>query len=316
VDLVERKRCTYDCVYCQIGVRSERTCERRDPFGPERVLAEVTEALASGPRPDVITLAGSGEPTLYGSLPAVVSGLRSLTDVPLALITNGSLLHLGPVADVAAEMDIVVPSLDAGDALTFERVNRPHPDISFETMVAGLQRFSRRYTGSLRLEIMLVGGVNDSVEQIEAIARLAEGVQAAWIELNTPVRPSGVEGSQPPAAERLSRAQELLGPRARLVGPFARTEAARVVRGELYQTVLATLSRRPCTLNDLRHALGRTDHELAKVLGAALAAGAVTERRGDAQVYYQAGGPPPAGRAAPATAATRAERGDQHDRKR
>lgn len=286
VDLVERKVCTYDCGYCQIGVASERSCERRDPFPPEQVLRDVRDALASGPQPDVITLAGSGEPTLYRSLGAVVAGLRSLTAIPLALITNGSLLHLSEVAEVARELDILVPSLDAGDPRTFERINRPHADVSFHAMVDGLQRLSASYSGSLRLEVMLVQGVNDSIEQITAIAALAADVHAAWIEVNTPVRPPGMGDCHPPEPQRLLDALQLLGPRARLVGPFAGASAG-AAHIELRQAVVETLARRPCTLEDLRQSLGRSEHAVLKVLAAGLAAGTLAARTSGHETYYE-----------------------------
>jgi wyosine [tRNA(Phe)-imidazoG37] synthetase (radical SAM superfamily) len=118
VDLVPHKTCPYDCVYCQLGPTTCLTTERRDFYPVDDVLRDVEDALADGPRPDVITLAGSGEPTLYRSLPQLFAGIRDLSDVPILLITNGALLFDEDVAGAARGADILAPSLDAGDART------------------------------------------------------------------------------------------------------------------------------------------------------------------------------------------------------
>ncbi|MBM4321472.1 MAG: radical SAM protein, partial [Deltaproteobacteria bacterium] len=190
VDLLPGKVCSYDCVYCQIGRTQELTTQRRCFFPPEEVLAEVQEALRRGPIPDVITIAGSGEPTLYRPLDQVILGLQRLAPgIPVVLITNGSLLHDAAVAREVLLADVLVPSLDAGDEATFRRINRPHPAVPFGRMLEGLQTVAGRHPGLVRMEVMLCAGINDDEQSLRAIAAQLAGLKLEAIEINSPVRP-------------------------------------------------------------------------------------------------------------------------------
>ena len=135
VDLVPLKACSFDCIYCQLGRTTDKTIARRDGLSVAEVLDEVRQRLPT--RPDVITLSGSGEPTLSMHLGDVIEGIRSMTDIPVAVLTNGSLLWIPAVREALRSASIIIPSLDAGDAEMFEAVNRPHPDVTFERVVDG-----------------------------------------------------------------------------------------------------------------------------------------------------------------------------------
>ena len=124
VDLVPLKTCTYDCVYCRLGRTTSKTVRRQRWVDPARVVAQVRAGSTS--EPDVIALAGSGEPTLHAGIGDVIAGIKAVTDVPVAVITNGSLLSRPTVRRGLAGADIVLPSLDAPDEDLFQRVNRPH----------------------------------------------------------------------------------------------------------------------------------------------------------------------------------------------
>jgi len=154
VDLVPFKTCTYDCIYCQLGRTTNKTVERRQWVPLDDVLAELKEKLAT--RPDYITLSGSGEPTLYSRLDELIAGIRSMTDVPVAVLTNGSLLWQEDVRRQLMDAHLVIPSLDAGQGAMFQAVNRPHESISFEQMLEGLIAFREEYYGEYWLEVFLL----------------------------------------------------------------------------------------------------------------------------------------------------------------
>jgi len=141
VDLVPFKTCSYGCTYCQLGRTKDKTTERREYVPVDGVLDELAEKLRLGPPPDFVGLAGSGEPTLHARIGDLIAGIKNLTSIPVAVLTNGSLLWTPEVRAGLAEADLVMPSLDAGTDRTFQRVNRPHRDISFERMVDGLVAF-------------------------------------------------------------------------------------------------------------------------------------------------------------------------------
>jgi wyosine [tRNA(Phe)-imidazoG37] synthetase (radical SAM superfamily) len=154
VDLVPFKTCSYDCIYCQLGHTTCHTVERKEWVPLDAVLDELKLKLAS--RPDYITLSGSGEPTLYSRLGELIEHIQAMTEVPVAVLTNGSLLWQKPVRDALALADLVMPSLDAPDHDRFEFINRPHPDITFKRLLEGLEAFRREFSGKYWLELMLV----------------------------------------------------------------------------------------------------------------------------------------------------------------
>jgi wyosine [tRNA(Phe)-imidazoG37] synthetase (radical SAM superfamily) len=280
-----------------VGPTTELTVERSLFVDPDAVVRDV-EAALKGSRPEVITLSGSGEPTLYAALDELVSGLRRVTDLPLALLTNGALLGQDDVLEAARRFDIVAPSLDAGDADTFERINRPAPNLSFAGLVDGLRRFCERFDGTCRLEVMLLLGENDSPESLDALARVAGSLRITTVDLNTVVRPPAHAARGLPAAA-MQRALAHFGHcHASVIAAFRPREVApdAAMSGPEQETarqrLLATVARRPCTIDDLIAALALPREELLALCAAALAAGELVERRSEGAIYYVAADAP------------------------
>jgi len=265
--VVPFKVCSYDCTYCQLGPTRTLTTRRRRFYPVSEILAEVASRLARGPAPDVITLAGSGEPTLNSGLGELIDGLRRLSPIPVALLTNGSLFHRPAVRRAALHADLVLPSLDAGDEVTFQALDRPAPGITLARVVAGLQAFRAEFRGRIWLEVMVVAGVNDTPAQLDTIARFARRIGADRVQLNTPVRPTFDERAVPVSADRLAALCAHFSPPAEPIAEFrapggAEGGAASADDGRL----LALLGRRPCTFDDLALGLGLHPAEVGKVL--------------------------------------------------
>jgi wyosine [tRNA(Phe)-imidazoG37] synthetase (radical SAM superfamily) len=146
VDLVPFKTCTYDCIYCQLGRTTCKTTERKEWVPLDSVLENVKEKLPSNP--DYITLSGSGEPTLFSRVDELIDRIKAVTDVPVAVLTNGSLLWHEDVRRQLMGADLVIPSLDAGDEAMFRLVNRPCEEISFEQMLLTPAFLMNTFTGS------------------------------------------------------------------------------------------------------------------------------------------------------------------------
>ena len=189
VDLVPFKTCTYDCIYCQLGRTTDQTTRRLEYVETDKVLAELKAKLESAALPDYVCLAGSGEPTLHAAIGEVITGIKRLTRAPVAVLTNGSLLWEGDVQQALMEADLVMPSLDAGDEAVFQRVNRPHREIAFETMVDGLAAFTARFPRLVWLEVLLVDGITGTERQVEKIAALARRIRPGRVQINTVSRP-------------------------------------------------------------------------------------------------------------------------------
>jgi len=287
VDLVPLKVCTYDCVYCQLGRTTRKTLDRAEYWPVEEILHDVRTALAGDPKPDYVTLSGSGEPTLHSGFGDVIRGIKALTRIPVVLLTNGSLFFDPRVRKDAGLADLVMPSLDAGDAEAFERVNRPDGALTFEKVVEGLVAFRGEFDGPIWLEVFLVAGVTDTPEEVMKIARHAERINPDEVQLNTAVRPTAEADVRPLARERMESLAELFTPTATSIADYPDT-AVRARFASTREAVLALLQRRPCTLEDISAGLGIHRNEVTKHLADLGAAGAVTSRRRGSKDYFRA----------------------------
>jgi len=250
------KVCNWNCVYCQLGRTVPLSNERSEYFPRESILAEVREALA-GHKPgaiDWVTLVGSGETTLHSGIGWLIRQIKALTSIPVAVITNGSLLHLQEVREDLAAADAVLSHLDAGNPRLYRQINRPWPGLSFELMLQGLITFRHEYRGKLWIEVMLMKGINDSEETLMEIARLLQQVQPEQVHVSLPSRPPAEPDVQLPDEEGLRRAAAILGVRARVV----QTSAGEFdLSGHEHMTdaILAIISRHPMGELELRRAL-------------------------------------------------------------
>jgi len=285
VDIIPFKTCTLDCVYCQLGSTGRTTVRRGRWFPPKEILAQVREALGSGQRIDAVTFSGSGEPTLCRDLGLLIRSIKKMTKVPVVVLTNGTLLTRPDVRRELAAADVVVPSLDAVSAPLFRRVNRPHRSLDNRRIIDGLARFREEFAGEIRLEVMLVKGLNDTPAALRALEAAVARIRPDRIELNTVVRPPADLGAAPLSAAALARIRTRLGPRAEVVASFAGKRQA-PASGGLEKAILATVRRRPQTAADIASALGRHHDEVLKALTALLGRGRITKRVHGGRTYY------------------------------
>lgn len=284
VDLVPHKVCPFDCIYCQLGRTTELSVTRRPGPPVELLVLEVQEALARGPRPDFLTLSGSGEPTLYEPLDELIAALGRVFR-PLAVLTNGSMLRHREVRDALCGADVVLPSLDAADEDMFQHVNRPHPDLSLAGLVDGMAAFRREFRGAIWLEIMMLGGVTAIPAQAVRLAELASRIGPDRIHLNTVVRPPAEASALPAPGEDLEALCSLFQPHAEVIGEAQIPRHIEPVAASA-GAVLSVLRRRPCTVGDLATALNAPSPAVVKTLQTLLHRQAVRVRVCDRQVFY------------------------------
>ena len=286
VDLVPFKTCTYDCIYCQLGRTTHKTAERREYIPMADVLAELEQKLADGPVPDYLTLAGSGEPTLNVKIGDLIRQIKSLTQIPLAVLTNGSLLWQREVQDALMEADLVLPSLDAGDEDLFRYVNRPHREITFDQMVHGIAEFTRRFPQPVWLEVFLLAGVTGVRSEVEKIAALARRIQPQRVQLNTVARPPYEEFACPVSWNQMQEFANLFDGKAEVISEDNKSRSP-VLHEATDVDILALLSRRPCTLHGVSAGLGLHVGETAKRLQALVEEGSVTTVRNNQTIFYE-----------------------------
>jgi len=221
IDTIPLKTCNWNCVYCQLGRTQPLINQRKDYFPSGDILDEVRQALnAHAPGEiDWVTFVGSGEPTLHAHIGWLIREVKKLSELPVAVITNGSLLYLPEVRDELSVADAVLPTLDAGTPDLYRKINRPHPEITFERLLNGLMAFSEEYRGKLWVEVMLVKGLNDTEDALQDIAAALRSIGPDEIHINLPTRPPVETWVQPPDEEGLIRARAILGDIAQIVHP-------------------------------------------------------------------------------------------------
>lgn len=211
MDIVPTKTCTLDCIYCQVGRTSYKTVERKEYIAPEKVLAEFREVLKSGKKIDYITLSGNGEPTLNLKIGEIIKSIKNISPLPVAVITNGTLLSRDDVRKDLLSADLVMPSLDVAIQETFEKIDRPHPSLKIDKIIEGLVEFRKIYKGKFWLEIMLVKGINDTQIELNALKKAIEKINPDKIQLNTPVRPTYEKDVEVLSADKLKEIKEFFG---------------------------------------------------------------------------------------------------------
>jgi len=220
VNHVPPTTCSYACVYCQVGPTRPMRIARTTFFRPRQVVSAVAARIAScrgaGEPVDFVTFVPDGEPTLDAGLGEEIRGVREL-GIPVAVITNGSLLSRPDVRDALAAADFVSVKVDAADETTWREVNRPHGRLRFGAVTEGVRVFAAEFGGELVTETMLVAGRNDGDDDLEAVADLVGELDPARACLAAPIRPPAEVDVRPPAEETFLRAFEAFQSRVREV---------------------------------------------------------------------------------------------------
>jgi wyosine [tRNA(Phe)-imidazoG37] synthetase (radical SAM superfamily) len=287
IDLVPHKVCTCDCIYCQIGKTTEKTLERKEYVPVGEILEEVKAFLRESPTAaDFLSLGGSGEPTLHSGIRQIIAGIKALTSIPVAVITNGFLLCDPTVREDLLKADAVLPSLDAASEEIFQRINRPCPGFSLEGMIAGMAEFRKGFHGKIWLEILFCRGVNDSEEELRMMKEAINRIRPNRIDLNTVVRPPSEKGALPLGREEMERIRAFFGDRAEIISEFDRPPAESSA-GETGERILRVLERRPLSVRDISLGLGIAEKHLNKAIETLVAAGKVRSRLFGGVLYYE-----------------------------
>ena len=272
INIIPFKTCTLDCIYCQCGKTTKKTLERRSFFPINDILSAIRSAVRPSslvPRsspPDFLTFSGEGEPTLNQDIGRIIRRLKREFSIPVAVITNSTLLTDSQVRRDLSAADLVIPSLDAADPRNFARVDRCHRDLRIEDIIAGLKLFRRGFRGRIWLEIMLVKGVNDSVEHVVALRKAAYEIRPDRVQLNTVIRPPAERFAKPVSLDDLEQIQCLFGPDTDIIGePKDRIRKAKYQRqARPDAAILATVQGRPVTKLDLVCSLAVEPREIEK----------------------------------------------------
>ena len=285
VDIVPFKVCTLDCIYCQLGKSTDLTIERNNYDPIEPILAELEETLSKGLKTEFITIAGSGEPTLNLQLGKLIEGIKNITDIPVAILTNGTLFYHEDVRADCVKADVVIPSLDAGDAETFQKVNRPHRDISIEKLISGLSEFRDEFFGQIWLEVFFVENLNTKSDQIAKIRNAIDRIRPDKVQLNTAVRPTAEPNLKRLDIETLNTIAAQLGPQCEIIADFSTLQHVKYSENKA-DNVLSILKRRPCSLDDISAGLGIDGSEAMKYIRELQQQGLIGSKPKDGTTFF------------------------------
>ena len=285
VELIEEKTCTFGCIYCQAGITTVPTDKREIYVPTDEVIAELEQTL---PLDDLhyVTFSGSGEPTLHLEIGKIIEKIKNLCDTPVCVITNSSLMHRKDVRRDLQKADVVIPSLDAATQDVFEKINRPVKGISIEKIISGLKKFRKTYKGEMRLEIMLVKDINDSLEHISKLKEVVRQINPDQVDFNTVVRPPAMISAKPLDQKDMDRILGLFGDNARIINSFDNS-ASRGSGSDLDEEVYQLVRRRGITLNDLTGGFGLHKDIATDILNRLLEKGKIKKMTHTGKTYYR-----------------------------
>jgi wyosine [tRNA(Phe)-imidazoG37] synthetase (radical SAM superfamily) len=215
------KTCNFDCIYCQLGRTKEPAVERNQNPKIQDILGELKTWLENNPEQakelKFITLSGLGEPTLNMQIGDVISEVRKITTVPLAVVTNASLLNDSGVRGALLEADLIVPSLNTVIPEIFAQLNRPGGEIKIGSIIEGLVNLRKEFRGKVWLEIMIVKGVNDYIGQVRKLKHAIDRISPDKVQLNSPVRTTADPGVFPATKRKLEKIKEILGEKCEII---------------------------------------------------------------------------------------------------
>jgi len=267
IDIVPKKVCSLNCVYCEVGKTTKLTTERKEYVLCDKVEQELKHYFENNPDPEYFTLSGSGEPTLNSKLEKIILFLKqNRPKIPVAVLTNGTLLYDKKVREELKYADILLPSLDAATEFTFKKINRPAANLSVKKYIQGLIEFRKEFSGEIWLEVFILPGYNDNEQELLKFKHILQKIQPDKIQLNTLDRPGVIPDLFSAEKSQLQSIENFWGSNVEIIAfPQKRKKIGSYIEN-IESTIIQTISRRPCTLSDLEKMTGMHINEINKYL--------------------------------------------------
>jgi wyosine [tRNA(Phe)-imidazoG37] synthetase (radical SAM superfamily) len=284
VDLVPAKTCSYNCLYCQVGETTRKTSTAR-PFAPLGEVLEELEQTLERTTPDTITLSGSGEPTLHSQIDELITSIKAMTDVKVALLTNGSLFWRDDVRRRVLGADIILPTLTSAYEKTFRAIHRPHSRLRLSMVIEGLKALRKEYRGLLFLEVVLLAGFNDTQKEIEGLKDVIGIIRPDRVQLNTVVRPPADSRAVPLDSKCLEEIKDFLGEKVEIIvdSPMRHERGQ---GGPFDIQILEMAKRRPLRDVDVANVLNMDLEEVQRIIKGLLIKGNLRRQEHLGKVYY------------------------------
>jgi wyosine [tRNA(Phe)-imidazoG37] synthetase (radical SAM superfamily) len=267
-NIVSQKVCSYSCIYCQIGKTGHMSVQRKTFYEPERLLEHIEthlNKLDQDHTPEYLTFVANGEPTLDKNLGKEIKLLKRF-GIPIAVITNASLIDKEEVQNDLMEADWVSVKVDAVDERIWNTINRPSTDLDNKKILAGIQRFAAVYKGKLQTETMLLEGYNDSTQILKQNASFIAQLHPAHAYLSIPTRPPAMKSIKPVSEEKITEAWQIYqeaGLNTELLTGFEGTNAG--TTGNIFEDILNITAVHPLREDTLAELLKKENAEAAIV---------------------------------------------------
>jgi wyosine [tRNA(Phe)-imidazoG37] synthetase (radical SAM superfamily) len=268
IDLVPKKVCSLDCVYCEVGKTTKLTIERKEYIKFNKIKEELTHYFNNNPEPDYLTFSGSGEPTLNSYIGEVLQLIKQTKpNIPVAVLTNGTMFFDKNVRKAIKDANIVLPSLDAATENVFTKINRPQSDLKIDSYIQGLVEFRKEFTGKIWLEVFILPSYNDSDNELKELKKAIVKINPDSVQLNTLDRPGTVPDLRGATREELQRIIDLWElDNVEIIAASSQRKNISSYRNDIETAITETIARRPCTLDDLTKILGLHVNEINKYL--------------------------------------------------
>lgn len=207
---VDRKLCSFNCLYCQYGWTEKPaiTIDQSDKL-PSReevkytLESELIEHLKSGTGIDYITFSGNGEPTLHPQLGEIAEDVKKLKKLyfpssKLAILSNSTMVHIPEIREALDLLDVRIMKLEAGSEQILKKLNRPFPSISLSRMVDGLKRLK-----DLIVQSLFIKGINDGEDEISKFIENLNIIKPRMVQVYTFNRPPAMKELTPVTGKRL-----------------------------------------------------------------------------------------------------------------
>ena len=268
VDLVPKKVCSLDCVYCEVGKTTKLTIDRKEYVKFDKIKEELAHYFKNNPDPDYITFSGSGEPTLNVFIGEILQFIKqNKPNIPVAVLTNGTLLSDKKVREAILNADVVLPSLDAATEDVFNKINRPAKDLSINKYIQGLIDFRKEFKGKIWLEIFILPDYNDNENELAELKKVILRIKPDSVQLNTLDRPGTVSNLRGATKQELQKVSDYWNlDNVEIICSSQKRREIESFRSDIETAILETIARRPCTLDDLTKILGLHVNEINKYL--------------------------------------------------
>ena len=289
IDLVPHKVCSLNCVYCECGRTTNLTTERKEYVPVDEIFIELNRFLKENPAPDYITFSGAGEPTLNSGIGEILSFIKTnYPNIPVAVLTNGTLLSDKQVRNELLKADLVLPSLDAATERTFRKINIPEKTLNIESYIQGIIDFRNEYSGKINLEIFIIPGYNDNREELDSLKESILKIKPDTVQLNTLDRPGTVKNIRAASNIELQKIVDYWNlENVVVIASAPSRKKIKSYREDTESAILETIARRPCTLIDLSQILGKHINEVNKYLDVLESEKKITTIEQDRGLFYK-----------------------------